>query len=163
MRCATHPDVETELRCGRCGIPICPRCLVQTPVGARCRSCARLRRLPMYDISVGVALRAVAAALALGAALGVVWGLLLPAGPGFGLFGALFGLLLGSPLGYFFADVLDRVTNRKRGPLVQSIAVAGLGTAWVAHAVLAGGVVVGDWFGVTLVVAAAVAAVGRLR
>ncbi len=163
MRCATHPDVETELRCGRCGTPICPRCLVQTPVGARCRSCARLRRLPMYDVSLSVALRAAAAALALGVALGVLWGLLLPAGPGFGLFGALLGLLLGSPLGYFFADVLDRVTNRKRGPLVQGIAVAGLCAAWVAHAVLAGGTVVGDWFGVVLVVAAATAAVGRLR
>jgi|DewCreStandDraft_5_1066085.scaffolds.fasta_scaffold00139_22 hypothetical protein len=117
----------------------------------------------MYDISLPVALRAAAASLTLGVALGVLWGLLLPAGPGFGLFGALLGLLLGSPLGYFFADVLDRVTNRKRGPLMQAIAVAGLCAAWVTHAVLAGGAVVGDWFGVVLVVAAATAGVGRLR
>ncbi len=163
MRCATHPDVETELRCGRCGTAICPRCLVQTPVGARCRSCARLRRLPMYEISPLVALRAAAAALVLGTALGVVWGLLLPAGPGFGLLGALLGLFLGSPLGYLFADVLDRVTNRKRGPLVQGIAAAGLCAAWLARTALVGGVVVGDWFGVVLVVAAAAAAIGRLR
>ena len=29
--CADHPDVETRLRCSRCGRPICPRCGVRTP------------------------------------------------------------------------------------------------------------------------------------
>src|SRR5207248_9703096 len=38
--CARHPSVETFLRCGRCGTPICPKCLVHTPVGARCPTCA---------------------------------------------------------------------------------------------------------------------------
>src|SRR3989304_4969303 len=33
MQCATHPGVETELRCATCGKPICPDCLVGTPVG----------------------------------------------------------------------------------------------------------------------------------
>ena len=32
------------LRCGRCETPICPRCLVGTPVGARCPTCARVKR-----------------------------------------------------------------------------------------------------------------------
>ncbi len=35
MKCATHPEVDTNLRCGKCGKPICLRCLVQTPVGDR--------------------------------------------------------------------------------------------------------------------------------
>ena len=35
MACATHPEVETGLSCGRCETLICPRCLVQTPVGTR--------------------------------------------------------------------------------------------------------------------------------
>ena len=48
MRCAYHPDVETNLRCGKCGKAICPKCLVQTPVGARCPDCARLYKLPTY-------------------------------------------------------------------------------------------------------------------
>ena len=37
-RCAEHPDVETGLRCGRCETPICPKCMIMTPVGARCES-----------------------------------------------------------------------------------------------------------------------------
>src|SRR5438105_1306711 len=45
--CAANPDVQTTLRCGRCETPICPRCLVSTPVGARCRSCAQVKRLAL--------------------------------------------------------------------------------------------------------------------
>jgi hypothetical protein len=44
LRCARHPNVETVLRCGRCETPICPKCQIQTPVGARCPSCAQVRR-----------------------------------------------------------------------------------------------------------------------
>src|SRR3954465_11602507 len=48
--CPTDSNVETYLRCGRCEKPICPRCLIQTPVGARCRDCAQLRKLPMFQV-----------------------------------------------------------------------------------------------------------------
>ena len=27
MKCATHADTETELRCGHCEKPICPKCM----------------------------------------------------------------------------------------------------------------------------------------
>ena len=46
--CATHPSVQTALRCGRCDTPICPKCLVMTPVGARCRACARLKKAKVF-------------------------------------------------------------------------------------------------------------------
>lgn len=39
LYCANHPNVETVLRCNRCGKPICTRCAVQTPVGYRCKQC----------------------------------------------------------------------------------------------------------------------------
>lgn len=39
MHCANHPDVETELACGRCNRPICTRCLTHTEVGIRCQEC----------------------------------------------------------------------------------------------------------------------------
>ena len=44
MKCARHSDTETSLTCGRCETPICVRCLVQTDVGIRCRTCAPVRR-----------------------------------------------------------------------------------------------------------------------
>ena len=48
--CVNHPRRETVLRCGKCGDFICTRCMVTTPVGVRCRSCAQLRRLPQFDV-----------------------------------------------------------------------------------------------------------------
>lgn len=39
--CARHARVQTRLRCGRCEMPICPRCTVYSPAGTRCRGCAR--------------------------------------------------------------------------------------------------------------------------
>src|SRR5207302_6294054 len=47
LRCARHPNTETVLRCGRCETPICPRCQIQTPVGARCPTCARVKRFAL--------------------------------------------------------------------------------------------------------------------
>jgi len=41
MRCAYHPNTETDLTCGRCDTPICPRCLIHTEVGIRCPKCSQ--------------------------------------------------------------------------------------------------------------------------
>jgi hypothetical protein len=42
--CVNHPGVETRLTCSNCGDPICPRCMVTTAVGQKCRDCARQPR-----------------------------------------------------------------------------------------------------------------------
>src|SRR4051812_26106380 len=39
--CVNHPNELTLVRCGRCDRPICVRCMVDSPVGKKCRSCAR--------------------------------------------------------------------------------------------------------------------------
>ncbi len=39
--CKRHPRVETGLKCGRCGTPICPQCMVYSPVGLRCPDCEK--------------------------------------------------------------------------------------------------------------------------
>lgn len=39
--CANHPNEITFVRCGKCDKPICVRCMVDSPVGKKCRPCAR--------------------------------------------------------------------------------------------------------------------------
>ena len=51
MKCAAHPDIETNLRCGKCGTPVCPKCMVPGPVGVRCPQCARATKLPTFKVS----------------------------------------------------------------------------------------------------------------
>ncbi len=40
-QCAFHPNVETNVRCVECDRPICPKDFVSTPVGYKCKECAR--------------------------------------------------------------------------------------------------------------------------
>jgi hypothetical protein len=125
VECPRDPGVETALRCSRCENPICPKCLIQSPVGARCRDCARIVRSPIYTLSNGGIARAAVASLVGGVVMGLIWGLvLLPFTFGF------FSIFLGAGLGYAFTRALEVATGRKRGPVVVSFAIAGIGVAW---------------------------------
>jgi len=109
MRCATHPEIETNLRCSKCGKLICPKCLVQTPVGARCPDCAKVYKLPTYSVSAKYYLRAIGTGLGMAIVCGIVWGLV-RALPFF-----FFSLLLGAAVGYAIGEVISLSVSRKRG------------------------------------------------
>lgn len=109
MRCAIHPEVETNLSCGKCGQPICPKCMVMTPVGGRCPGCARARRTPTYQLSSIWYLRAVGAGLGAALVVGVLWWFLSRVTP-FGFF----NLLMAAGAGYLIGEITSRAVNRKR-------------------------------------------------
>lgn len=117
-RCAADPSVETYLRCGSCERPICPRCLIQTPVGARCRACARLRRLPMFEVGPRDYLRGIGAGLGAGYGGGLVLTLVQAMVPFFGFLGLL--LMLG--FGYVVGEAVSRATRSKRGNGLGAVA-----------------------------------------
>src|SRR5215212_6046948 len=50
--CYRHPGRETNVSCSMCARPICPDCMVTTPVGMRCPECAR-DRTPVRRVGVG--------------------------------------------------------------------------------------------------------------
>ena len=50
--CTVHPNVETSLRCNRCGRPMCTRCAVRTPVGYRCRQCVRAQQDTFFNAQI---------------------------------------------------------------------------------------------------------------
>ena len=158
LTCAAHPDVATLLRCAQCDRPICPRCTVMTPGGQKCRDCARLRRLPMYEVRPRQLVVATAAALGLGVAAGLVWALIPP-------FLGLFMFLIAAGLGYAVGAALDRAAGGKRGRAVQYIAAAGIVVAYVVRNMLLRGapLIVGDIFGYIAVAIAIFVAAGRLR
>ena len=121
MKCATHPRVETNLRCGKCSKPICPKCMVQTPVGARCPECARLYKLPTYRVSMTYYLRAAGTALGMAIVCGIIWGIANQFLPFFFL-----NLLLGAGVGYVIGEVVGLAVNRKRGRGLAAVAGAGV-------------------------------------
>lgn len=117
MHCATHPRVETVLTCATCGKPICPDCMVETPVGMKCQDCGRAPLPRIYVVGpgslvVGIVVGALLGALA--GALALVWR------TGFGLF--LF--FLGPVAGGLIGDAAWRVTGGKRGPVMAAVVAA---------------------------------------
>jgi hypothetical protein len=128
MRCARHPDIETDLRCGKCEQPICPKCMVQTPVGARCPKCAALKKLPVYEISTIFYIRAIAAGLATAAVLGAIWPFI-PLG-GFFLF------FIALVIGYVVGEGISLAVNRKRGPGLQIIAGISVVVSYVVKSII---------------------------
>src|SRR6184192_819409 len=94
LRCARHPGVETVLRCGRCETPICPRCLVATPVGARCPTCAGVKRFATLLKPVELA-----RAIGFGIAVGAVGTLILNFVPLLGILGPIGYAVVGFAVG----------------------------------------------------------------
>ena len=103
--CSFHPNVETRLRCSKCGQPICPRCAVQTPVGFRCPDCVRVQQAVFYT------------ATPLDYVIAAVVGLVASTVAGFimGRLGIFLALLLGPVAGGAIAEVVRWVTGRRRG------------------------------------------------
>ena len=103
--CTFHPNVETRLRCSKCGNPICPRCAVQTPVGFRCPDCVRVQQAVFYT------------ATALDYAVAAVVGLVASTMAGFimGRVGIFLALILGSVVGGAIAEVVRWAIRRRRG------------------------------------------------
>ncbi len=131
MQCAVHPDVETNLRCGKCGKPICPRCMVQTAVGAKCTECARLYKLPTYRVSRRYYLRATGTALGMAVVTGVLWGVLRSFISFF-----IFSLLLGPGVGYVIGEVVGLAVNRKRGRGLAMVASLGVVISYLVSILL---------------------------
>jgi hypothetical protein len=112
LRCARHPGTETVLRCGRCETPICPKCLVGTPVGARCPTCAQVKRF-----ALGTKPPELARAVAFGVAVGAVGTLILSFIPFLGLIGY-------AAIGFGVGEAVSVGANRKRAPELGPLAVA---------------------------------------
>lgn len=158
--CAVHKNVETELTCGRCGTPICPGCMVMTPVGARCRNCAQVRKLPTFQIGPLLLARGAGAGLVAGVAGGVVWGVL-----SLIIFLGFFAFFIAMGIGYVVGEAVSWATNRRRGPQLAVVAVGAVIVAFIIRNLIAFGLPLygNDLWGMIAVVLAALMAMGRVR
>ena len=118
--CNWHPTVETRLSCSQCGKSMCTQCLVQAPVGIRCRECGSAEKMPTFDVQPSYYARAVGVGIAVAICGGLLW--------------ALFNFFLGGipfissfaalAMGYGAGELISVSVNRKRSK----------GLAWIAGA-----------------------------
>ena len=116
--CARHNSVQTRLRCGRCEKPICPKCTVMGPVGARCRDCLSNKGSHIYKVGAPQLALAFGAAIIMGAIGAVLVDML-------GTW-ALFALFYAPALGPVLGKFVTRITKGKRGPILAAVTSAGI-------------------------------------
>lgn len=121
--CTFHPGVETNVTCAECDRPICPKDMVPTPVGFKCKDCARptkgqVQYVKPRQLAYG-AVAAFGVALPGGLLMGM-WGL------GFFYIEILYGVLI--------AEAARRASGGHRGPVIAGVA----GAAAAAGSLLGG-------------------------
>lgn len=112
--CAFHPGVETNVRCTECERPICPKDMVPTPVGYKCRECAR----PVKSATQFVKPKQWAIGAGVGLAVGIGGGILI----GWVLFIGFWLAYLG--FGMLVGEAVRRGTGGHRTPGVAALAAA---------------------------------------
>ena len=120
--CHWHPEVETGLSCGRCGKHICTQCMVQAPVGIRCRECGKVQPMPTYDVRPANYTRGIGVGVLLMIVGAPLWVLLDRALLVFGAYGSVSGLLA-VVFGYATGELMSLAVNRKRSPLLGLVAI----------------------------------------
>lgn len=111
LYCANHPQRPTQLRCNKCGKPVCAKCVVRTPVGYRCKECLRAQQQVFetalwYDYVIAGVLAALLAGLA-------------------GFFAVLvqfFVVLLAPLAGGVIAEIVRAAVRRRRGRYLTLVA-----------------------------------------
>ena len=120
--CARHPETLTNVSCNRCDAPVCPQCMIHSPVGIRCPDCGQATPLPTYEVSTSHLVRAVAASVLIGLGGGLVVGLILGL-LHLGLF--LFALVMAG-FGYVVSEGVSRASDQKQGRSLQIVAAGGV-------------------------------------
>lgn len=159
LYCTVHPNVETSLRCNKCGRPMCTKCAVRTPVGYRCKECVRGQQDVYF--TAGLSNQVIQALVAIigSALIGTPLVLLTSR---IGLWGYIITFWASSAVGGLIADFAYRWSGRKRGR--YSYLIVGGGVAVGSLVGLIASLMFGSFisWGIYAVMAT-IAALGRLR
>ena len=162
--CYWHPNLETGLSCSHCHKPICPNCMVQAPVGIRCKDCGKSTRMPTYEVRPSHYLKSGATAIGLIFFGSILWlilsHLLILAIPN-ALSFLLISLLI-IPFGLISGDLISRSVNRKRGPVLAFIAASVVAATFVIGLQLPG-LFFSPFYGVIATIAGIILAIRPLR
>jgi len=125
LYCANHPDVETLLRCNRCGKPICLKCAQLTDVGYRCKECIRGVQDNYFNGGPTDNLIAFVVALVVSAIGAPIAGFLFGVFP-FWFFSIIIAFMVGGAAGGILAQIIRKAVNRRRSRQMRFFALTGI-------------------------------------
>lgn len=114
--CAVHPNVETGLRCNKCGRYMCVKCAVKTPVGYRCRQCVKQQQAGFFTATSRDYIVAAVVSFVLG----------LPAAYVLMQVGLFLIIILGIPAGGFIGELVHRAVGKRRGEYTWAVAAGSI-------------------------------------
>ena len=155
--CHWHPETATRLSCSQCRRHICTVCLVQAPVGIRCRECGRAQPLPTFDVRPVNYARAVAVAAGVFVLGTLVWLALAFVN------GWLAGLIMPPVIGYATGYLVSRAVNLKRSRGLMLIAGCTVVVASLVGVFLTIDLGVWGLWGLMSVAVGVLIAIGRVR
>jgi len=106
--------VPTGLTCATCGTPICPKCMVVTPVGMKCPNCGRGKGSALFQVRPERFALAGITALAFGAISTIIG------------FVGFFAYFIAIPYGYFAGTTIMKAAGMKRGLKVEILTGVGM-------------------------------------
>lgn len=116
LYCANHPNVETSLRCAKCGKPICAHCAVSTPTGYKCKECISGQQKVFstarwYDYPLAFVIAAVLAAAG-SFLVNMLW--------------IFFVILIAPAAGMIIAEAVRAAVQRRRSLRLWQVMAAGI-------------------------------------
>lgn len=115
---AEHNCGDCMLKCIDCNTQICPKCLVQCPVGNRCKNCSKRFDSHLLKVDFWVIVRTFFASL--------IFGFLFAVLQAFCPLGSIYILFFVYLIGTFIGNIIFKIAGRKIGPKVAVTVVAGL-------------------------------------
>jgi hypothetical protein len=142
LPCFYHPNRETRVSCGRCDRPLCPDCVRHGATGVRCKECISLSPEQRGLANRQQIRNALAAALGVAVAGGVLFGLL-----------NWVNVVTGAALGFGIGLAAFHASGRHRDVSIQALAGGSALVGLVVAAVISssGGAGPGAHFARTLV------------
>src|ERR1700735_1884951 len=105
FRLAEHSCGDSLLKCIDCSTQICPKCLVQCPVGNRCRQCTNKFTSHLLQVDFSSIIRALSG--------GFLAGMLFTGLERFLPLGGFFMFLIVYMLGTFVGNLIFKIAKRK--------------------------------------------------
>lgn len=119
-----HECGDSRLACIDCQAQVCPKCFVECPVGNRCRQCSNKFESHVLTVTAGALIKMFITAAVIGAAFGVLQGLV--PGGGFWMWFIVYALGVGA------GNIIHKVVGFKVGTKVMATATVGVLIGWAA-------------------------------
>ena len=123
IKCKCWRHTPTRLRCAHCEKIICPYCLVETPAGFICKSCASPLSKPLFQIHPAVMARGLLAGLILAGFAGFILVKFLYRDD---IFAIVFSVLYGTTVAHMELRLLDRKRGIRAEIITGSVAFFGI-------------------------------------